>query len=149
MKRNLLTLLIILFFFSFKGFASNSDLFNYDKEEIESAFKELKELEDYVKINDGVTLSDLLASNNQLVTNLYLGDPFSTNIFFDEPPLGIPSFWWGCCIGVWGVAIVYFVTEDKEEVKLAFKGCVIGTLVGVVLYAGVYVWILGNAALWY
>ena len=74
-----------------------------------------------------------------------MGDPFSTDIFFDEPPLGIPSFWWGFCIGVWGIAVVYFVTEDRDETKLAFKGCVVGTLVYVVLYVGFYVWILGNA----
>ena len=149
MKKNLLTFLLIMIFFSFNCFSSNNDLFTYDREEIESAFNELKELEDYVKINDGVTLSSLQASDNPLIANLYLGDPFSTNIFFEEPALGIPSFWWGCCIGVWGVAIVYFVTEDRDEVKAAFKGCVIGTLVGVVLYVGLYVWILGNAALWY
>ncbi len=145
MKRNLLTLLIILFFFSLNSFASNSELFTYDKEEVESTFKELNELEDYVKVNDGVTLTDLLASNNQLLNNLFLGDPFSTDSFFEEPPLGIPSFWWGFCIGVWGIAVVYFVTEDKDETKQAFKGCVVGTLVYVVLYVGFYVWIFGNA----
>ncbi len=149
MKKNLLAILLILVFFSFNSFAGNTELFTYDGEEIENAFKELTELEDYVKINNGITLSSLQASNNQLIAGLNLGDPFSTNIFFEEPPLGIPSFWWGCCIGVWGVAIVYFVTEDREEVKAAFKGCVIGTLVGMVLYVGFYVWILGYSAFWY
>jgi len=145
MKRHLLTFLVILFFFSLNSFAGNSELFTYDREEVESAFKELNELEDYVKINEGITLTDLLASNNNLISNLFLGDPYSTNIFFDEPPLGIPSFWWGFCIGVWGIAVVYFVTEDRDETKLAFKGCVVGTLVYVVLYVGFYVWIFGNA----
>jgi Na+/proline symporter len=70
---------------------------------------------------------------------------FNPAIPFAEPPLGIPSFWWGCIIGVWGIAVVYFVTEDKEETKQALKGCIIGTLVWVVLYFGFYVWILGNA----
>ena len=148
MKKNLLTLFLILVFFSINCLASNSELFTYDREEIEAAFTQLNELEDYVKLNEGITLSNLLASNNELITNLSLGNPFSTNLFFDEPPLGIPSFWWGCCIGVWGVAVVYFVTEDNEEVKAAFKGCVVGTLVYLVLYFGFYVWIFSQPVFW-
>jgi hypothetical protein len=111
-------------------------------------FAELDMLENYVKINEGITLTSLVDENHPLIAGISFSNPFAPAIPFDEPPLGIPSFWWGCCIGVWGIAVVYFVTEDKEETKEALKGCVIGTLVGVVLYFGVYIWALGYAGLW-
>ncbi len=149
MKKTLLTSVFVLFAAVAGVFAGNADLFSYDKNELNNEFAELNSLENYVKINEGLTLTSLVAENNPLVSGITMRNPFAPAIPFDEVPLGIPSFWWGCCIGVWGIAVVYFVTEDKEEVKKAIKGCVVGTLVGLVLYVGVYVWVLGNAAYWY
>jgi 4-hydroxybenzoate polyprenyltransferase len=149
MKKTLLTS-VFAFVIAVSGvFAGNADLFSYDRDQINDEFAELNMLENYVKINEGITLTSLVNENNPLIAGITVSNPFAPAIPFDEPPLGIPSFWWGCCIGVWGIAVVYFVTEDKEETKQAFKGCVLGTLVGLVLYVGVYVWILGNAYWWY
>ena len=53
------------------------------------------------------------------------------------PPLGIPSFAWGLCCGLPGLAVVYFVADDKEETKKAFYGCVTSTVVGVVVNVAV------------
>lgn len=53
-----------------------------------------------------------------------------------EPPLGIPSFLWGCCLGVSGLIVVYIVTDnDREEVKKALNGCLVSGVVVIALYA--------------
>jgi hypothetical protein len=149
MKKTLLTSLFALIIAVSCVFAGNADLFSYDQDQLNNEFTELNMLENYVKINEGITLTSLINENHPLIAGISLSNPFNPAIPFGEPPLGIPSFWWGCCIGVWGIAVVYFVTEDKDETKQALKGCVVGTLIGLVLYVGVYVWILGNAAYWY
>jgi hypothetical protein len=130
-------------------FAGSADLFSYDHDQLNNDFAELNLLENYIKNNEGITLTNLVNENHPLIAGITVRNPFAPAIPFEEPPLGIPSFWWGCCIGVWGIAVVYFITEDKEETKQALKGCVVNTIIGLVLYVGLYVWILGNTAYWY
>lgn len=149
MKKTLLSSVFALIIAVSGVFAGNADLFSYDRDQINDEFTELNMLENYVKINEGITLTSLVNENHPLIAGISVSNPFNPAIPFSDVPLGIPSFWWGCCIGVWGVAVVYFVTEDKEETKIALKGCVVGTLVGVVLYFGVYIWALGYAGLWW
>ncbi len=148
MKKTLLTSVFALIIAVSGVSAGNADFFSYDRDQLNDEFAELNLLEDYVKANQGITLTNLLSENNPLVAGISLRNPFAPAIPFEEPPLGIPSFWWGCCIGVWGIAVVYFVTEDREETMSALKGCIVGTLVGVVLYFGVYIWALGYSGLW-
>ena len=148
MKKTLLTS-VIAFVIAVTGvFAGNADLFSYDKDQLNSEFANLDMLENYVKINEGITLTSLMNENHPLVAGISLVNPFNPALPFSEPPLGVPSFWWGCIFGVVGIAIVYFVTEDKDETMASFKGCVVGTLISIVLYFAFYVWILGNAGLW-
>jgi hypothetical protein len=46
-----------------------------------------------------------------------------------EMPL-VSGFWWGCCLGVVGLLVVYLVTDhDKDQVRKALIGCVISTLI--------------------
>jgi Na+/proline symporter len=148
MKKTLLTSLIAFVIAVTTVFAGNADLFSYDKDQLNKEFANLDMLENYVKINEGITLTSLINENNPLIAGISFSNPFNLSMPFSEPPLGIPSFWWGCIIGVWGVAVVYFVTEDKEETKQALKGCVIGTLVWIILYFGLYVWALGYTGIW-
>ena len=42
---------------------------------------------------------------------------------------------YGMWAGPMGIAIVYFVTEDNNEVKESLKGCVIGSLSGLAVLA--------------
>lgn len=55
-----------------------------------------------------------------------------------DVPLGIPGFWWGFCLGVTGMLVVYLIMDDgsdrKEQVKNALYGCVISTAVGVLIW---------------
>jgi hypothetical protein len=148
MKKTLLTSVIAFVIAVTSVFAGNADLFSYDKNQLNNEFADLDMLENYVKINEGITLTSLINENHPLIAGISFSNPFNLSMPFSEPPLGIPSFWWGCIIGVWGVAVVYFVTEDKEETKLALKGCVIGTLVWIILYFGLYVWALGYTGIW-
>ena len=121
---------------SFNLSASNSDLFSYDRAAVESELAELTELENYVAENPATTLSLLETTENNLISGLDLASPNAMGLFFDDPPLGIPSFLWGCAFGVVGVAIVYFVTdEDKDETRKSFYGCVTSTVIYGVLYA--------------
>ncbi len=63
-----------------------------------------------------------------------------------EPPLGIPSFLWGCILGVIGILLVYILTDgDKLETKKALWGMLVWVGVWVILYVGV----LSSSALWY
>lgn len=51
------------------------------------------------------------------------------------PVLGIPSFLWGCVLGLAGLIIVYIVTDNnREEVKKAFTGCLVSVAVAGLLY---------------
>lgn len=111
------------------------DLFSYDKAKVETEFAALETLESYVYNNQEVTLDGLLAEESGLIAGLNLtSDVNGIEFAFGEPPLGIPSFVWGCVFGVAGIAIVYFVAEDSEETKKAFKGCVVGALTYTLFY---------------
>jgi hypothetical protein len=136
MKRKLLPLIVFVMAISMNVQAGSADLFSYDKNAVTSELAELTELENYVWMNPASTLSVLVETGNDLVSGLKLYGPGSMGMTFDDPPLGIPSFLWGCAFGVVGIAIVYFVTdEDNDETKKAFYGCLAGTLVYGVLYA--------------
>ncbi len=149
MKKFLLTFCIGAFVTMFAS-ANNADLFSYDADEVHQELVQLQNLEDYVNANPGITLTNLQAEDNDLVANMNFalnnlsGFPFSGG----EPPLGIPSFLWGCVFGVVGVAIVYFVADqDKDETKKAFLGCVVSAaayilfwVFWVVLWGGAWWW---------
>ena len=148
MKKLLLTLCIGSFVTLFAS-ANNADLFSYDADEVNQELGQLQSLENYVNANPGITLTNLQAEDNNLVANLDLnlnnlgGFPFQDG----EPPLGIPSFLWGCVFGVVGVALVYFLTdEDKAETKKALIGCVVAGLSYTVFWIIYYIaW----GSLWY
>jgi len=111
--------------------AGNSELFNYDKEIVQTIFSDLEELENYVNGNDDITLSSLYLSETGLAAP---GSEIPLPSLFVELPLGIPAIIWGVVLGPVGVVLVYYLTdEDKEEAKKALYGC----LAGGVLWAAV------------
>lgn len=124
--------------------ASKSTFFKYDKEQLSKELSTLNSVEQYIKTND-VTYSQLLNNNKDLASVLSFKDVYNLSLAEAEPPLGIPSFWWGCIFGVAGILVVYLITEDKSEVMKAFKGCVVGTLISLVLYL-IYVAALAGTA---
>ena len=135
--------IIIFVFCSIVTKATSYELFVYDLDNVEQELSRLQSIEDYVNANPGITLLDLEADKSEILSGFNLNSSimgsYDDN---DGPPLGISSFLWGCCFGIVGVAVVYFVTDNKSETKSALTGCVISNLVSggclVVYYILVY-----------
>ncbi len=147
--KKVLLLPVIVLAFVVSGFASNySEMIQVDENYVENVFADLNQLEGYVTTHQGVTLNELKALGNALVANVEASPMGVLGVcsMNGEPPMGIPSFLWGCCFGVVGLAVVYFVTDnDKEEVKKSFYGCVVGYLSVTVFYV-IYVALIVSAA---
>jgi hypothetical protein len=129
--------------------AGNAELFQVDEQELNAEFAQLNELESFVNANEGITISEI-NQENPLVQNVanasdVLGVLGSLR---GDSPLGIPSFLWGFCLNVAGVAIVYFVADDRDETKKAFTGCAISAAL-YIIWVVVYVLIIGNSFLFF
>jgi hypothetical protein len=146
MKKVLFTALLALIF-NLGNATENADLFKIDDQEINAEFAQLNELEQFVEANEGLTLSEI-NTNNPLVQNLNNSSDILgvLSTLRGEPPLGIPSFAWGACFGVAGIAIVYFVSDDRDETRSALTGCVVVQGVALLIYI-VYVVAVGAAFL--
>lgn len=95
---------------------------------LEKEFEQLNKIEQYVDANEGITLTEIQAKNAELLDNVTLTDSTTSFTMAGELPL-LGAFWWGCCLGIVGLALVYFITDnDREQVKSALIGCVISTL---------------------
>lgn len=124
MKKIVLSLIVT---FTFSSLWANTE---FEKTISDKEFEKLQKIEAFVEENSEVTLADLQKSNSELLANVELLDETSTttlNAVKDMPLLG--GFWWGCCLGIIGLALVYFITDnDRDQVKKAFIGCLIATL---------------------
>ena len=114
----------------------DESVFSYDEEVLLAELSELDELDAYVEANEGVTFDQMSGEESPLVANMEsTASPMGMGGQDDGPPLGIPSFLWGCVFGVVGLVIVYIMTDNnKAETKKAMWGCVASTAVSVVLY---------------
>ena len=117
--------------------ANNSDLFKYDQGKVATYLNDLESIEQQIQHSkeDYVTMEDL---KPEIFAKTNLASSANFSAVYGDPPLGIPSFVWGLCCGLAGIAIVYFTTEDTDETKKALYGCATTTVVYAVLYfAGV------------
>lgn len=133
MKKILLVLLITPLF----GIANDADLFKVDQKKVDTYMQDIKEIEILAQQNnnDYNTTYDL---NPNLFEKVNLNTSLAPIIAYSDTPLGIPSFVWGLCCGVSGLAVVYFITEDSDETKKALYGCLASGVISVTLYvAGV------------
>ena len=144
MKKLLLTLTMAGMLTSLQLKAGNAWLFDYDQDAISSELAELSMLENFVSEHAGVTLG-MLQSDNELTAGLgFNAADVLNSLQALEPPLGIPSFLWGFCLGWVGILITYLVSDDKEETKKALLGCVIGAVSWVLIDFVFWVAILGH-----
>lgn len=130
--------------------ASVADLFTVDNATISAEMTDLNTLESFVEMNQGVSLTDVQSMNSVLTANVLTAEesPFSQTSILrrgHDAPLGIPSFVWGLCLNVTGIAVVYFVADDKDETMKAFWGCLVGSAVYSLFYV-VYFFVVLSAA---
>ncbi len=114
----------------------DESVFTFDQASIDQELSELNALDAYLETNETATFETLVNENSPLVANV-AGDatPMGMAGQDGEPPLGIPSFLWGCVFGVIGLVVVYIMTdENKDETKKALWGCVASTAVSIVIY---------------
>jgi hypothetical protein len=125
-----LTIVFALFLTTFAVFAVTPDSnFELDAATLEAEFSDLDKIESFIENNDGVTLQELTAERADLLESVTLTADTSTVFTTEEMPI-LGGFWWGCCLGIVGLALVYFITDnDRDEVKKALIGCVISSLV--------------------
>jgi hypothetical protein len=113
-----------------------------DEEALDQAMQELNELDEFLNVNTEITFADLESADSELIVGF---ENSTTPLGMDqegEPPLGIPSFLWGCIFGVIGILLVYILTDgDKDETRKALWGMLVW--VGIVVVGWV---VLGGVA---
>lgn len=137
MKRILILLTSICF--SLNSFASEP----LQKEDFSEEFKKLNQLEAIVNANPSITVDSLIKEQPQLMKDLGIDNKAKSNIGTDEDsmrPAGFPAFWWGFCLGVWGILIVYLITDnDKAAINKTVKGCITASAIYVGIVGLFYV----------
>jgi len=146
MVRKTYTILVMILTFITASKAYQADLFSIDEARINDEISSLIVVENYISVHSDVTLSDLINSGNILAGILTpMAKSPSDYVSLMEPPLGIPSFVWGFCLGLPGVLVVYLVAdEDKEETKKAFYGCLASTVASGACYLVYYIVIIAQ-----
>jgi hypothetical protein len=133
MKKLLLSIFMV-FFAGFTVFANDTDLFKLDYNAVQAEFSQLDQLAVMVKSNSDLTYSVLKLEDANLIESLRLISESTLPDNSKNPVLGIPSFLWGCGLGVVGILVVYIISDkDKVETKKALWGCVTWTAVVVVV----------------
>lgn len=125
-----------------------STVITFDENEVYNEFSAVEELASLIASSqltvDEISSIDASLLNNVSTTTSYLAmaDEESSG-----PPLGIPSFIWGCvpaaCLsplfGIGGILLVYFMSDkNKSETKKAVWGCVVGSIISGVLILNYY-----------
>ncbi len=120
--------IIALLLCTISVFAAAEPPFN----EIKNSFTELDELENYLSRHPELSLNEVKDQKPELVADLNLVENTGTlapAAMRDLPLVG--GFWYGCCLGVIGLALVYFITDkDRSEVRKALWGCLLFTFLG-------------------
>jgi hypothetical protein len=130
-------------FISSAVFANSQEMFKIDETVMNTELQELYQLENYL-VGKDLTFSSLADEDYFLSKNIIgTTNGLHTIMGLSEPPLGISSFLWGFCLGIPGIAIVYFVSEDSAETRKALWGCVAGGLLYTVVYVGYYALVIG------
>ncbi|MFB6316983.1 hypothetical protein [Saccharicrinis sp. FJH54] len=101
------------------------ELVNFNEDAIYSEFQEIDALSDMLLSSD-VSADEI--TDNSILENVSMDAslPLSADESgVDGPPLGIPSFLWGCLLSWVGLLLVYLLTEEnKDETRKALWGCI-------------------------
>ncbi len=131
MKTTLNLLLIFLLGITFSGFAATTapaDL-EYKEQTIDDEFGKIEKLEEYLAAHPEATLETIKKTNPELLKGFDLIETTETNFSSTKEMPIVGGFWWGCCLGIVGLGLVYIITDnDKDQVRQALWGCIIATL---------------------
>ena len=123
-----------------------SQVLSEDKSSLDQDFKSLDALEQRIK-SQNLTFKDL---DDQTVQVLSLKEDVQGSLVAvagaDDLPLGIPGFWWGFCLGLVGILLVYILMEDSPERKEETKKALIGALIWVGVWIVLWLVVFGTAA---
>lgn len=149
LTQKIVSVILVLCLFNLQGFAgvgmfanaySDADyteFASFDEAAFYDEFQEVEALENYLSENDASfdEVDASLLTNVSSISILPLAPAVA-----DGPPLGIPSFLWGCILGWVGLLIVYLMADDSAETKKALWGCILSTVLmgGGLLLSGGY-----------
>ena len=126
----------VLFLLTLQSQAGSDTLFRYDRNRIEQALIHVTQVESIVTKDPSLSWNDLNDEGNPFIALIEpVTSPFENA---GEPPLGIPSFLWGCALGLPGMLVTALVTHDQAEVRKAFFGCLAWNTVAIVV-ATIYI----------
>jgi len=132
--KKLFVSVFLVFFAGFTIFANDANLFKLDYNAVRAEFTQLDQLAVMVTSNSDLTYNMLKLSDGNLIESLRLVSESALPTGEKNPVLGIPSFLWGCGLGVVGMAVVYIVSnQNMDETKKSLWGCLTWTAVVVVL----------------
>lgn len=132
--KKLFVSVFLVFFAGFTLLANDADLFKLDYNAVRAEFTQLNQLAVMVTSNSDLTYDMLKLSDGNLIESLRLVPTSALPQGERNPVLGIPSFLWGCGLGVVGLLVVYIVSEkDKAETRSAMWGCIASTAVIVIV----------------
>lgn len=113
--------------------ASTASLFELDENAVQIEMTDLNNLESYLELHQGVTLTELMQNTNlvqQFALNSMPNHPFSPMFSFDD--MDWIGFVWGFCC--WPVGIIIYFVKDKEQEYLisVVIGALVATLIGTI-----------------
>jgi hypothetical protein len=138
MKRFFILAALALTFSGQNLMADDLSLFDLDIDKVNTELAQVEELDQYLNENSEATFADLKLQNSALINNVSDQAMMSPAMAKRHRVFGIPSWVWGCVFGVAGVAVVYFISDNKDETKEALWGCVGASVVGIILYFAVF-----------
>lgn len=110
------------------AYAENSDL-DLKAKNVENEFSKVNKLEKYLAEHPEMTYEQIKQSKPELLEGFDLISNTNTNFAPTKDMPLVGGFWWGCCLGIVGLALVYFITDNnKDQVRVAFWGCLIATI---------------------
>jgi hypothetical protein len=126
MKKTLFAFLCLFSLASFAGEPLEMDI------DVNTEFAALDRLEQALEANSRLDYEAVKANHSNLIEGVDIVQESSIAVAGDQMPI-LGAFWWGCCLGIVGLLIVYIITDnDRDQMKQALIGCVIVTiLVGI------------------
>lgn len=117
--KKIVLLNVALLFIAATAFGENSkaQLFSYDKKEVRSEFAQLNQLEQYVNVHEGATLSEIQTFYD---APKFAGPNRKSSVMspmFDFDDMDWGSFAWGLCccpVGVFTVALNDSKSSDEK-----------------------------------